>query len=76
MNNKTRYVDHITSFSGQVQLTYNEKKYKYEVNDQGIVEIIEFYKDDGTLKNSVKVPVMSKEVFILAYKTYIEGEKS
>ena len=41
-----------------------------------ITTIVDTFDQDGTLMYSTEELIMSKEVFVLAYKTYIEGEKS
>ena len=75
MDIRTRFVDHVTSFSGCVKIPHSTS-IRYKANDQGITTIVDTFDQDGTLMYSTEELIMSKEVFVLAYKTYIEGEKS
>lgn len=74
MKNETKYVDHVTSFSGRIQSPHTAST-KYEANDQGIMKVTDTFDKDGLLMYSTGELIMSKEVFVSAYKAYIEGEK-
>lgn len=70
INKEVKTVDCKTNFC----VPYREDM-RYEVNYDGIMQIIDTFDQNGLLLYSTGRLVISKEAFILAYKTYIEGEK-
>ena len=47
----------------------------YKANDEGIVKVTETFDQDGESIYGINQVIIPKEVFVEAYKKYIEGDK-
>lgn len=53
----------------------SEQRVTYEANDEGIVKITETFDQDGEPLYESNEMIIPKEVFVVAYKKYIEDDE-
>ena len=53
----------------------SEQRVTYEANDDGIVKITETFDQDGEPLYGSNEMIIPKEVFVVAYKKYIEDDE-
>ena len=70
LNEAKEYVEKLNTYNNLVP---SKEKVRYEATDEGIEKVIETFDQHGESLYEINQMIIPKEVFVAAYKKYIEN---